>query len=438
VFARKIIRIFGEVTEEDILKEVRAVEKLCKPGTHKNIVSVFRQGWLSPSSYYYLDMEFCDLNLDSWIQRRWTPVVKQKLPYLTANLPSRTRMTQIWDIMEDLTKGVAFIHTMGQVHRDLKPRNSTPLRDSQRLILVLYSVEDQAWKIADFGLASEGTSKRLRTSRYALGTPSYRSPELIENFKYTNKVDIWAIGCILYELIFKRKAFSDDWAVLRFSESCRSTGKPLVLPFEHDTIPDEARKTFLANIILNMLEIDYPQRPGAQNLYEKFITWGSPIQLWSTTPINLEPTKAEPATSEPLVSETPAIVEPAPEAALEVQTEAHTSDDDRRIRMWQDAIDKEPLNYWLWNNLCRLYSATNNLDEAIRACELGITKSRTNPSPLMELANLYAAKGDYKAAITTGMQLVKFKPAILILVLKDPKDLITSSRENKLISSLGR
>jgi serine/threonine protein kinase len=71
-------------------------------------------------------MEFCDLNLDSWIQCRWTPVVKQNLPYLTANVPSRTRMTQIWDIMEDLTKGVAFIHTMGQVHRDLKPRNSTP------------------------------------------------------------------------------------------------------------------------------------------------------------------------------------------------------------------------------------------------------------------------------------------------------------------------
>ena len=67
VFACKIIRIFGRVTEEDVLKEVRAVERLCTPGTHKNIVYVFHQGWLS-SSLYFLDMEYCDLDLDAWIQ----------------------------------------------------------------------------------------------------------------------------------------------------------------------------------------------------------------------------------------------------------------------------------------------------------------------------------------------------------------------------------
>jgi len=123
VFARKILRIFGDVTETDIQKEAEAVGKLCQPGTHKNIVAVFRQGRLS-SSLYFLDMEYCDLNLECWIQRRWSSALEQKLPYLTANVPSRTRMTLIWDVMEDLTKGVAFIHSQRQVHRDLKPRNS--------------------------------------------------------------------------------------------------------------------------------------------------------------------------------------------------------------------------------------------------------------------------------------------------------------------------
>jgi len=48
----------------------------------------------------------------------------------------------------------------------------------------------------------------------------------------------------------------------------------LSLPFEHDTIPDEARKAFLAKIILEMLDIDDTRRPSADQLYKKFITWG--------------------------------------------------------------------------------------------------------------------------------------------------------------------
>jgi tetratricopeptide (TPR) repeat protein len=118
-------------------------------------------------------------------------------------------------------------------------------------------------------------------------------------------------------------------------------------------------------------------------------------------------------------------VEQASIGASVGQTEMHTLDDGHSIRMWQDAVDKEPLNYWLWHNLCRLYSAMNNLDGAIDACKLGlglgVTDSRINPSPLMVLTNLYAAKGHYEAAIALGIELVNIKPAILLLALKDPK-----------------
>jgi NIMA (never in mitosis gene a)-related kinase 8 len=142
------------------------------------------------------------------------------------------------------------------------------------LTLVLYSAKDQAWKIADFGLTSEGTSKHALTTRYVHGTPSYRSPELIDDLKYTNKVDIWAIGCILYELIFMKKAFSGDAAVLRYFDHFKSTGALIPLPFENNTIPDEARKVFLTKVILEMLNIDDSRRPSSEKLYTKFITWG--------------------------------------------------------------------------------------------------------------------------------------------------------------------
>lgn len=77
-----------------------------------------------PPSYYFLDMELCDLSLETYIERKWTPAMVEKVPYFTAELPSRMRMAQTWDIMEDLTRGVAFIHQHKEVHRDLKPRNS--------------------------------------------------------------------------------------------------------------------------------------------------------------------------------------------------------------------------------------------------------------------------------------------------------------------------
>jgi len=64
--------------------------------------------------------------------------------------------------------------------------------------VVLLCVKEGAWKIADFGLASDGTSKKLHTTRDGRGTPCYRAPEFIqESACYNNKVDIWSLGCIL-------------------------------------------------------------------------------------------------------------------------------------------------------------------------------------------------------------------------------------------------
>ncbi len=60
-------------------------------------------------------------------------------------------------------------------------------------------------KIADFGI-----SKSLRTKAVAetvVGTPSYLSPELCEGKPYNFKSDIWALGCILFEILALRKLF---------------------------------------------------------------------------------------------------------------------------------------------------------------------------------------------------------------------------------------
>ena len=67
------------------------------------------------------------MNLASFIAGTWEEETMKRLPYMTASMPSRMRIAQIWDIMEDVTGGLAFIHSKGEIHRDLKPRNSMPL-----------------------------------------------------------------------------------------------------------------------------------------------------------------------------------------------------------------------------------------------------------------------------------------------------------------------
>ena len=88
------------------------------------------------------------------------------------------------------------------------------------LTAVLYSSYEKLWKISYFGLTAQGTSKGAITTKYSRGTEGYRAPELLfDDPKFTNKVDIWALGCILYELAARKKAFNSDLQVRDFSIS---------------------------------------------------------------------------------------------------------------------------------------------------------------------------------------------------------------------------
>jgi len=104
--------------------EIRVVAKLCNPGAHKNVVSVFRHGNLL-SLTTLLTWNCATLNLENYIERKWTPIIEKTVPYFTGDQPSRMRTAQVWDIMKDVASGVAFIHLNKEIHRDLKSRNST-------------------------------------------------------------------------------------------------------------------------------------------------------------------------------------------------------------------------------------------------------------------------------------------------------------------------
>ena len=82
---------------------------------------------------------------------------------------------------------------------------------------MLYSQKANCWKIADFGTLSSLNVNESVSTQFSQGTLYYWAPELIAEYaRYTNKVDIWALGCILFELVCGKRTFGDDWQVREY------------------------------------------------------------------------------------------------------------------------------------------------------------------------------------------------------------------------------
>src|SRR5213075_997224 len=136
----------------------------------------------------------------------------------------------------------------------------------------------------------EGSSRRAHTTVYSRGTSSYRAPELIRETqsKYTNKVDMWAVGCILYELVLRRRAFAGDWDVMQHAMS----ENDFEFILESEIVPDEGKREFILRIVKELLDINPSRRPKASALYERFINWGSD-QTTRAAPIPFSPLTAQ-------------------------------------------------------------------------------------------------------------------------------------------------
>jgi serine/threonine protein kinase len=108
-------------------------------------------------------------------------------------------------------------------------------------------------------------SKTVISTELSRGTPSYRAPELLaEHPTFSDESDIWALGCILFELAAKRKAFSSDWEVHDYAVTRRKPPVPL-----RDSITSELRAP-LVYLIHEMLCVKFKDRPKAQELCRVF------------------------------------------------------------------------------------------------------------------------------------------------------------------------
>ncbi|XP_064079795.1 uncharacterized protein LOC135196910 [Macrobrachium nipponense] len=100
---------------------------------------------------------------------------------------------RVLDWFVQLCLAIKYIHDRRILHRDIKSQN-------------VFLTDDGKVRLGDFGIAKimNSTSDLART---CIGTPYYLSPEMCENKPYNNKSDIWALGCVLYEMITLNHAF---------------------------------------------------------------------------------------------------------------------------------------------------------------------------------------------------------------------------------------
>jgi serine/threonine protein kinase len=118
-FARKLIRPFSSIRKQDVENEVRALDKLCT-SKHPNIVQVLGHGKLKEDgAFVYIDMELCDITLERYIG--WEQV-GDLVNWETIIHKDEVRL-HAYNIMRDILRGLLYIHSLGEVHRDLNPRN---------------------------------------------------------------------------------------------------------------------------------------------------------------------------------------------------------------------------------------------------------------------------------------------------------------------------
>ena len=175
-------------------------------------------------------MEYCDNgDLCNYLEEQ-----KKKYKPLKEDL--------IWKIFIKITLGLANIHKMKILHRDLKTLN-------------IFLKKDMEIKIGDLGVAKE-----LNQASFAntiIGTPYYLSPEMCEDKPYNEKSDIWALGVILYELCTFRHPFTAGNHAALILKIMNANPEPILACYSSN----------LQKLVNYILEKEIAKRPNCWDLF---------------------------------------------------------------------------------------------------------------------------------------------------------------------------
>lgn len=148
---------------------------------------------------------------------------------------------------------LAIAHQSGTLHRDIKPQNVMLTRDGTA-------------KILDFGVAGV-VSQRITSTGATVGTPGYIAPEQLHNLPASPQTDLYALGCLLYEMLAGEPVFTATSPAGLIRMHLDQAPPPLRRP----DVPPQ-----LESLVWQLLEKDPARRPAdARQVYDMLLPFVS-------------------------------------------------------------------------------------------------------------------------------------------------------------------
>ncbi len=190
--AIKVLR--PEVAEDpSVVKRLVAEARAVNQVGHRGIIDVFGFGQL-PDGRHCMLMEYLE---------------GESLEHMIGSLRNEHRIMPILEtlnILDELLSALGAAHSAGVIHRDLKPSNIflCKQRDGTRYV-----------KVLDFGIAKLGVvgATPQTNASVMVGTPAYMAPEQARGGMVSPALDLYAVGCIAYELLTGQQPFSANSVV---------------------------------------------------------------------------------------------------------------------------------------------------------------------------------------------------------------------------------
>ncbi|KAM3147388.1 hypothetical protein pb186bvf_000639 [Paramecium bursaria] len=147
-----------------------------------NILDIFKN---QSHPGFFIIMDFADMPL--------TKYINGKIEF------GNTKSLQFQTMIKQICCGIHELHQMKIIHRDFKPDN---------IVVQVENNQAKKYMLCDLGLVRSDENDFKKTKQ--IGTPMFMAPELLNEDKYSVRVDIWALGCMLYSLLARKHLFEGN------------------------------------------------------------------------------------------------------------------------------------------------------------------------------------------------------------------------------------